>query len=66
MCNNHPMFQFLFDSTGKLLAANERAMLNMKGALAWDVHLAQCINAQLRCCSSISVAHLAFHLRLLG
>jgi hypothetical protein len=31
MCDNHPMFQFLFDSGGGLLAANKRAMQNMKG-----------------------------------
>jgi len=29
MCNNHPMFQFLFDESGKLLAANKRALCNM-------------------------------------
>ena len=34
MCNNHPMFQFLFDDSGKLLAANKRAMYNMRGMLA--------------------------------
>jgi hypothetical protein len=32
MCNNHPMFQFLFDESGKLLAANKRALCNMRGA----------------------------------
>lgn len=32
ICNNHPMFQFLFDENGKLLAANKRALVNMKGA----------------------------------
>lgn len=32
ICNNHPMFQFLFDESGKLLAANKRALYNMKGA----------------------------------
>jgi hypothetical protein len=31
MCNNHPMFQFLFDESGKLLAANKRALCNMRG-----------------------------------
>jgi hypothetical protein len=31
VCNNHPMFQFLFDDTGKLLAANKRAASNMEG-----------------------------------
>ncbi|GAX75245.1 hypothetical protein CEUSTIGMA_g2690.t1 [Chlamydomonas eustigma] len=29
MCDNHPMFQFLFDINGNLLAANKRAMVNM-------------------------------------
>ncbi len=37
MCNNHPMFQFLFDDEGKLLAANQRAMQNMQGAALWRV-----------------------------
>ena len=32
MCNNHPMFQFLFDESGMLLAANKRALYNMRGA----------------------------------
>jgi hypothetical protein len=31
MCNNHAMFHFLFDREGNLLAANKRAMENMKG-----------------------------------
>lgn len=31
MCNNHPMFQFLFDESGKLLSANKRALCNMRG-----------------------------------
>jgi hypothetical protein len=31
MCDNHPMFQFLFDVNGNLLAANKRAMVNMTG-----------------------------------
>lgn len=31
ICNNHPMFQFLFDESGKLLTANKRAMSNLKG-----------------------------------
>ena len=30
ICNNHPMFQFLFDESGKLLAANKRATYNMR------------------------------------
>lgn len=34
ICNNHPMFQFLFEESGKLLAANKRAMYNMKGMYA--------------------------------
>lgn len=29
MCDNHPMFQFLFDENGKLLTANKRAFVNM-------------------------------------
>jgi hypothetical protein len=31
MCDNHPMFQFLFDDNGKLLTANKRAFVNMTG-----------------------------------
>lgn len=31
MCDNHAMFQFLFDEQGLLLAANQRAMDNMRG-----------------------------------
>lgn len=31
MCDNHAMFQFLFDTQGKLLCANSRAMNNMRG-----------------------------------
>lgn len=31
MCNNHPMFQFLFDEHGRLLTANKRAIMNMRG-----------------------------------
>lgn len=30
MCNNHPMFQFLFDENGMLLTANKQAMYNMR------------------------------------
>ncbi|KAF5830629.1 hypothetical protein DUNSADRAFT_14253 [Dunaliella salina] len=30
ICNNHPMFQFLFDDHGQLLTANKRAMYNLK------------------------------------
>ena len=32
ICNNHPMFQFLFDEDGMLLTANKRAMHNLRGA----------------------------------
>jgi hypothetical protein len=32
MCENHAMFHFLFDASGQLLAANRRAMANMRGA----------------------------------
>ncbi|GIL91655.1 hypothetical protein Vretimale_9589 [Volvox reticuliferus] len=42
MCNNHPMFQFLFDESGKLLAANKRALCNMRE------HLGSCENYNLR------------------
>ncbi|PNW81070.1 hypothetical protein CHLRE_07g342350v5 [Chlamydomonas reinhardtii] len=42
MCNNHPMFQFLFDESGKLLAANKRAMCNMRE------HLGSCENYNLQ------------------
>ncbi len=31
MCMHHPMFQFLFDESGQLLAANKMALMNMKG-----------------------------------
>lgn len=31
MCDNHAMFQFLFDAEGKLLTANKRALNNMRG-----------------------------------
>lgn len=31
MCDNHAMFQFLFDREGRLLAANQRALQNMRG-----------------------------------
>jgi hypothetical protein len=31
MCDNHAMFQFLFDPAGVLLAANKRALNNMRG-----------------------------------
>jgi len=31
MCDNHAMFQFLFDPQGVLLAANKRALNNMRG-----------------------------------
>lgn len=31
MCDNHAMFQFLFDADGKLLTANKRALNNMRG-----------------------------------
>jgi hypothetical protein len=34
MCDNHAMFQFLFDAQGQLLAANKRAMNNMRGKQA--------------------------------
>eukprot|EP00798_Chlamydomonas_sp_ICE-L_P002634 gene2634-5007_t len=42
MCNNHPMYQFLFDETGKLLAANTRAIVNMRE------HLGSCEMYTLR------------------
>lgn len=32
MCDHHPMFQFLFDAQGRLLAANHSAVDNMRGA----------------------------------
>ncbi|GFH12783.1 phosphodiesterase [Haematococcus lacustris] len=47
ICNNHPMFQFLFDDSGKLLAANKRAMYNMKE------HLGSCENYNLQMYLSI-------------
>mmetsp|Transcript_25460 Transcript_25460/g.55342 ORF Transcript_25460/g.55342 Transcript_25460/m.55342 type:complete len:787 (-) Transcript_25460:1267-3627(-) len=47
MCNNHPMFQFLFDESGKLLAANKRAMYNMRE------HLGSCENYTLQMYLSI-------------
>uniref|UniRef100_A0A7S0RAQ3 Phosphodiesterase n=1 Tax=Chlamydomonas leiostraca TaxID=1034604 RepID=A0A7S0RAQ3_9CHLO len=47
ICNNHPMFQFLFDENGKLLAANKRAMYNMKE------HLGSCENYNLQMYLSI-------------
>lgn len=31
MCDSHPMFQFLFDSSGSLLAANGRGLQNLNG-----------------------------------
>jgi hypothetical protein len=34
MCDNHAMFQFLFDAEGRLLAANNRATNNMRGKQA--------------------------------
>ncbi len=34
MCDSHPMFQFLFDSSGSLLAANARGLQNLNGARA--------------------------------
>lgn len=34
MCDNHAMFQFLFDAQGQLLAANKRAKNNMRGERA--------------------------------
>jgi len=36
ICNNHPMFQFLFDEFGNLLTANKRAMFNLKGVESVD------------------------------
>lgn len=39
MCDNHPMFQFLFEETGKLLAANKRALENMREHLGSDAKL---------------------------
>jgi hypothetical protein len=47
ICNNHPMFQFLFDENGRLLAANKRAMYNMKE------HLGSCENYNLQMYLSI-------------
>lgn len=32
MSNQHPMFQFLFDSAGTLMVANKQAMVNLRGA----------------------------------
>ena len=39
MCDNHPMFQFLFDVNGNLLTANKRAMVNMRGKWAASTRL---------------------------
>ncbi|KAG1666487.1 hypothetical protein FOA52_004869 [Chlamydomonas sp. UWO 241] len=36
MCDNHPMFQFLFDSDGNVLAANKGALANMADHLGPD------------------------------
>ena len=38
MCNHHAMFHFLFDREGNLLAANRRAMDNMKGKVVAERH----------------------------
>jgi len=46
ICNNHPMFQFLFDEYGNLLTANKRAMYNMKGG---------CVSVYVRVC--VRVVH---------